>query len=88
MAITIYETPGCTACRLSKQVLDRAGITYRTVDLSESLDDYRSVKAMGYQQAPVICATFPDGRNDHWSGLRPDKLQTYINAATKDGAAA
>lgn len=78
--LTIYTTPNCHGCRLTKGVLDREGITYRTVDLTESLDDYRAVKAMGYTQAPVVCVTYPDGRNDHWSGLRPDKLNTYITA--------
>lgn len=87
MAITIYETPGCSGCRLTKAILDRAGITYRTVDLSESLDDYRAVKAMGYMQAPVVCVTYPDGRNDHWSGLRPDLLDKYITSAKAQAAA-
>lgn len=85
--LTIYTTPKCHGCRLSKAILDRAGITYRTVDLSESLDDYRAVKAMGYTQAPVVCVTYPDGRNDHWSGLRPDLLNKYIDAVKAQAAA-
>lgn len=42
---------------------------------------------MGYTQAPVVCVTYPDGRNDHWSGLRPDLLNKCITAS-KTGAAA
>lgn len=78
--LTIYTTPDCSGCKLTKAVLDRESIVYKSVDLSESLDDYRAVKAMGYTRAPVVCVTYPDGRNDHWGGLRPDKLNTYITA--------
>lgn len=87
MAITIYATPNCHGCRITKTILDRAGVTYRTVDLTESLDDYRAVKAMGYTQAPVVCVTYPDGRNDHWGGLQPARLAAYIESV-KTGAAA
>jgi len=79
MKITLYTTPGCVQCRMTSQWLDRAGIPYRTVDLSESPDDMAAVKAMGYSSAPVVFAEAPDGWADHWSGFRPDKLMVATN---------
>ncbi|WP_240373108.1 glutaredoxin family protein [Brevibacterium zhoupengii] len=80
MAITIYESPNCSGCRLTKVVLNRESIPYQTVDLSTDLDAYRAVKALGHKQAPVVGVTYPDGTEEHWGGLRPDKLNTYITA--------
>ena len=34
-----------------------------------------------------ITVTYPDGRNDHWSGLRPDLLDKYITSAKAQAAA-
>ena len=78
MTITIYETPNCSQCRMTKQWLDRAGLPYRTVDLSQSPNDMEAVKAMGYSAAPVVFAETAEW-GDHWSGFRPDKLMTLAN---------
>ena len=37
-----------------------------------------SIKALGYQQAPVVFAG-----GDHWSGFRPDKIRA-LAAQTAD----
>lgn len=78
MHITIYTTPSCSQCRMTMQWLDRAGVEYRTVDLSESPDDMAAVKAMGYSAAPVVFAQVGDWA-DHWSGFRPDMLLAATN---------
>lgn len=77
-AITVYTTPGCVQCAMTKRYLDGAGAVYRTVDLTESLDDYRAVKYLGYTQAPVVVALWPSGGETHWSGFRPDLLAVAV----------
>lgn len=72
--ITVYTTPACPQCHMTKQWLDRAGLTYRVVDLTTSPADMAAVKAMGYQSAPVVCTD-----DDHWSGFRPDLLMRLAN---------
>jgi len=39
------------------------------VDLTQDEQALGQVRAMGYQQVPVIVAG-----DDHWSGFRPDKI--------------
>lgn len=79
MTITLYTTPQCMQCRMTAQWLDRAGITYQTVDLATSPDDMAAVKAMGYQAAPVVFAEAADGWSDHWAGFQPARLLAALN---------
>ena len=88
MGITVYSTPACAQCRMSKHILKRSGIDYTPVDLSTDLDAHRFVtRGLGYKAAPVVYAVFPDGHVEHWTGLRPDLLQRYVDAATAEVAA-
>lgn len=87
MALTLYTTPACTQCALTRRVLDRAGTPYTTVDLSVDMDAYRFVtRTLGYRSAPVVYAVYPDGHIEHWAGFQPKRLETYIKAI--GGAAA
>jgi glutaredoxin-like protein NrdH len=79
--ITVYTTPACSQCRLTTQWLDRAGLTYRLVDLTTSPDDMAAVKGMGYSSAPVVVTD-----NDHWSGFRVDKLMRLVNRPEGEAA--
>lgn len=76
--ITVYTTPGCTQCRMTKRFLDQRGVTYRAVDLTESPGDLEAVLALGYKTAPVICAG-----DEHWHGFRPDLLAEHADLALK-----
>ncbi|TSI12655.1 glutaredoxin domain-containing protein [Brevibacterium aurantiacum] len=88
MAITVYSSPSCSQCRMTKHILERDGIIYTPVDLSTDLDAHRFVtRELGYKQAPVVYAVFPDGHVEHWTGLRPDLLQKYIDAFAQEVAA-
>lgn len=88
MAITLYSTPSCQQCRMTKHILERDGILYTPVDLSTDLDAHRFVtRALGYKAAPVVYAVFPDGHAEHWTGLRPDRLAAYITATKTETAA-
>ncbi len=88
MAITVYESPDCAQCRMTKHILERDGILYTPVDLSTDLDAHRFVtRDLGYKSAPVVYAVFPDGHTEHWSGLQPQRLAKYIESI-ETGAAA
>ncbi|MGO1590690.1 MAG: glutaredoxin-like protein NrdH [Ancrocorticia sp.] len=70
MSITVYTKPSCVQCNATKRALAKAGLQWEEVDLTVDADALETVKALGYQQAPVV---FADG--DHWSGFRPDKIK-------------
>lgn len=81
MSVTVYTKPACVQCNATYRALDKNGLTYKTVDVSQDADALERVRALGYMQAPVVVT-----ENDHWSGFRPDKISEL--AATSQVAAA
>lgn len=55
---------------MTGSALNKSGVAYDVVDITQDPDALAQVKSMGYVQAPVVVT---DG--DHWSGFRPDKLK-------------
>ncbi|PTR31785.1 ribonucleoside-diphosphate reductase class Ib glutaredoxin subunit [Rhodococcus sp. OK519] len=77
MSITVYTKPACVQCNATYRALDKAGLEYDIVDISEDPEARDYVMALGYLQAPVVVAG-----DDHWSGFRPDRIKTLTaNAA-------
>lgn len=76
MSITVFSKPNCVQCSATYRALKKHGLDYEVVDLTEDADAMNTVKALGYQQAPVV---FADG--DHWAGFRPDKIKALAAAA-------
>lgn len=70
MSITVYTKPSCVQCNATTRALTKQGLEYAEVDLMQDAEALASVKALGYEQAPVVMA---DG--DHWAGFRPDKIK-------------
>lgn len=75
MAITIYSKPNCVRCTATYRAMDKAGLSYKTVDISLDAQALEQVKSLGYAQAPVVVAG-----EGHWSGFRPDKIKTLALA--------
>lgn len=76
MSITVYSKPNCVQCDATYRALNKQGLEYTVVDISADAEALQTVKALGYQQAPVVFAG-----GDHWAGFRPDKIKA-IAAAT------
>lgn len=75
MSITIFSKPNCVQCSATYRAMDKHGLDYEVVDLSVDAEALDTVKALGYQQAPVV---FVGG--DHWAGFRPDKIKALAAA--------
>lgn len=74
--ITIYGTPQCQKCRLTKLHLDRFGVPYVVRDVSSDEAAADQVSLMGYgpgTSLPVVAAG-----DQHWSDFRADKLNQVI----------
>jgi glutaredoxin-like protein NrdH len=76
MAITVYTKPACVQCNATYRALDKAGIEYDVIDITENAQARDYVMSLGYLQAPVVVA----GEN-HWSGFRPDEISKLTPAA-------
>lgn len=74
--ITVYTKPACVQCKATYRALDKEGIEYEVVDISQDPEARDYVMALGYLQAPVVVAG-----DDHWSGYRPDRIKSLVSAA-------
>ncbi len=69
MKIIVYSTANCSQCRMTYKALDRAGIEYEVIDLSQDIDTADKLREQGFRQAPIVMAG-----TETWSGFRPDKI--------------
>lgn len=76
MAITVYTKPACVQCNATYKALDKQGLSYDVVDISENPEARDYVMALGHLQAPVVVV---DG--EHWSGFRPDRIKALARGA-------
>lgn len=74
----MYSKPLCVQCDATKRALNKAGVAYDVVDITEDADALAKVKSLGYVQAPVVITS-----QDHWSGFRPDKIKALAGAGAE-----
>jgi len=67
--VTVYTKPACVQCNATYRALDKNGIAYNSVDISQDEAALATLKDLGFQQAPVVTA--PTG---NWSGYQPDRI--------------
>lgn len=70
MKIEIYSKPACVQCTATYRALDRQGLDYTVIDLTEDPAARETVENLGYRQLPVVVVG-----EQHWSGFRPDRIQ-------------
>ena len=78
MSVIVYSQPNCVACDATYRAMDRKGIDYTPVNITEDPEAYAYVKSLGYLQAPVVVAG-----DTHWSGFRPDMLTALANTLSR-----
>ncbi|WP_182262071.1 glutaredoxin-like protein NrdH [Rhodococcus sp. UFZ-B548] len=76
MVITVYTKPACVQCNATYRALDKAGIEYSVIDITENAQARDYVMSLGYLQAPVVVAG-----DVHFSGFRPDEIKKLASAA-------
>jgi len=60
---------------MTKMFLDRGNIPYEYIDVTEDESAAERIKALGYQQTPVVIVPAEYKlETPHWSGLRHDLL--------------
>ncbi|WP_136065472.1 glutaredoxin-like protein NrdH [Modicisalibacter radicis] len=71
MSIKIYSKPDCMQCHATYRALDKQGLDYTVVDLTQDHEAIETVESLGYRQLPVVVAA-----GEHWSGFRPEKIRS------------
>lgn len=76
--VRIYTKPDCQPCKAVKRWLDKRGIEYEAVDVTQSPQDLEAIKALGYAGVPVTVVSNGDPETDpHWQGLVVANLEKY-----------
>lgn len=70
----VYGKPNCQMCRMTERWLDGRGISYDKVDITESVQDFEAIAALGYKAAPVVFVA----DDVHWSGFQPALLELHF----------
>lgn len=66
---TVYTKPNCVQCEQTKRYMEKNGIEYTTVDITEDQEAFEMVLGMGFKSAPVVITP-----TDSWAGFQPDKI--------------
>lgn len=70
MEVTVYTKPSCVQCDATKRLMDKLGIEYSTVDITEDEASLQKVLELGFQSAPVVIAG-----TSSWAGFNPDMIK-------------
>lgn len=74
MEITIYTKKNCPACEATKKAMDRAGLDYEVIDVTDSAPRQQTLRGCGFRKMPVVEAS--DGEvYRSWEGFRPDLIK-------------
>ena len=69
--VQLYTLPACVQCDATKRYMQRNLIDYEEIKLQEAPGALEMIKEMGHTAAPVVVAG-----DSHWSGFRPDMIDT------------
>ena len=74
MQVTVYTTPACVQCQQTKKMMDRLGIHYDSIDLSQHPEQLEQFRQDGMTQAPIVIAG-----EARWTGFRLEKIKSLAN---------
>lgn len=69
--VTVYSKPKCVQCNATYRDLDRLGLDYTKVDMSQDPNALDEILAKGFQSAPVVVV---GEWENSWSGYQPEKI--------------
>ena len=81
--VVIYTTPNCAQCSMTAKTMDKLGIVYDKVDLSQHPDLIERFQEMGHSAAPIVVTD-----KKTWSGFRIEKIKSLAQFLASDEAKA
>lgn len=74
MEITVYTKRNCPACEATKKSMDRAGLDYEVIDVTNTTAAQQALRECGFRSMPVVEVV--DGEDyQSWEGFRPDLIK-------------
>lgn len=74
MQITVYVNPKCQQSKATVTFMNRMGLVYRLVDVTEGVKAPAELEGIEYGWLPVVVAEH-DARKSVWWGFRPGMIQ-------------
>lgn len=74
-SITVYSKPACPQCTMTQKHLEKKGIEFAVIDITQDDEARAMVMSLGYSAAPVVVSG-----GTHFAGFRPDRLNELINS--------
>lgn len=65
----VYTKDNCVQCDMTKRLMDKMGVEYDVVNISQNPEALDKLIQLGYRAAPVVIT-----KNDSWAGFNPDKI--------------
>jgi len=65
----VYTKNNCVQCDMTKRYMDKNGIEYDTVDITENPEALEMILGLGFSSAPVVISD-----KGSWAGFQPDKI--------------
>lgn len=66
---TVYTKDNCVQCDMTKRLMDKIGVEYETINITQNPEELDKLVELGYRAAPVVVS---DGES--WAGFQPDKI--------------
>jgi len=66
---TVYTKDNCVQCDMTKRLMDKIGVEYETVNITQNTEELDKLIELGYRAAPVVVS---DGES--WAGFQPEKI--------------
>lgn len=73
--VTVYSKPNCRACVGTKRKLDKAGVNYDVVDVTQDDEAFAFIQSEGVKAMPYVKTP-----NGSWSGLDEAKIDELVDS--------
>lgn len=70
---TVYTKDNCVQCDMTKRLMDKVGVEYDVVNISQNPEALDKLIELGYRAAPVVITD-----EDSWAGFNPDKIANLV----------
>ena len=74
MEVVVYTRSGCVQCSATTALMDRLGIDYELIDISNAPRIVTFLQGEGHKSLPVVFVDHEEG-TDSWCGFRPDLIK-------------
>ena len=81
--VQVFTTPSCVQCAATTRLMDKLGIIYDKVDLTQHPEALERFRLIGHTSAPIVVTD-----RKTWSGFRVEKIRSLANFLASDEAKA